>query len=269
MNDLLEVRTNLQKRFVIEYPIDSNGTQAAIRAGYSPKTAQEISSALLSKPHIVAAIEKRQAECARAAALTVEWVLNEWRQIASADPNELSWVQLECCRHCYGIDHRYEWTEYEYFQAVNFALAHICNPKSCANPCALKIPPDGLGGFGFTPHRPPLDDCPVCYGKGNPEFCVADTRRLSGPARKLYAGVKKTKDGIEILKRDQDGALKNIATYLGMVIERKQIAGPGGGAIPVAHFTVDDLSDDQLAAIAAGKLMLPMAKTIDAVIEPV
>lgn len=40
--------TNKQKRFVYEYLIDSNGTQAAIRAGYSEKTAQEQSSRLLS-----------------------------------------------------------------------------------------------------------------------------------------------------------------------------------------------------------------------------
>lgn len=33
--------TNRQKRFVEEYLIDLNARQAAIRAGYSPKTAQE------------------------------------------------------------------------------------------------------------------------------------------------------------------------------------------------------------------------------------
>ena len=41
-----------QQRFVSEYLKDQNGTQAAIRAGYSPKTAQEQSSRLLSKDMI-------------------------------------------------------------------------------------------------------------------------------------------------------------------------------------------------------------------------
>lgn len=40
--------TNRQKRFVEEYLIDLNARQAAIRAGYSPKTAQEQASRLLA-----------------------------------------------------------------------------------------------------------------------------------------------------------------------------------------------------------------------------
>ena len=41
--------TDKQERFCLEYVIDLNGTQAAIRAGYSEKTAQEQSSQHLSK----------------------------------------------------------------------------------------------------------------------------------------------------------------------------------------------------------------------------
>lgn len=48
-----------RKRFVDEYLIDLNGTQAAIRAGYSPKTAQEQASRLLSNVMVRAEIEKR------------------------------------------------------------------------------------------------------------------------------------------------------------------------------------------------------------------
>lgn len=44
--------------FVSEYLIDFNGTQAAIRAGYSPDTAQQIASENLSKPVIREAIDK-------------------------------------------------------------------------------------------------------------------------------------------------------------------------------------------------------------------
>ena len=44
--------TPKQQRFCEEYVIDLNGTQAAIRAGYSAKTANEQSSQLLAKLHI-------------------------------------------------------------------------------------------------------------------------------------------------------------------------------------------------------------------------
>lgn len=36
--------TDKQQRFVEEYMVDSNATQAAIRAGYSPDTANSIAS---------------------------------------------------------------------------------------------------------------------------------------------------------------------------------------------------------------------------------
>ncbi len=44
--------TKKQKRFVEEYLIDLNATQAAIRAGYSPTTAKEIGCENLTKPNI-------------------------------------------------------------------------------------------------------------------------------------------------------------------------------------------------------------------------
>lgn len=51
-----------QKRFCDEYLIDLNGTQAAIRAGYSKKTANRIATENLSKLVISDYIEKRMAE---------------------------------------------------------------------------------------------------------------------------------------------------------------------------------------------------------------
>lgn len=51
--------TQKQQRFVDEYMIDSNATQAAIRAGYSRKTANRIATENLSKPVIAAAIRAR------------------------------------------------------------------------------------------------------------------------------------------------------------------------------------------------------------------
>ena len=49
-----------QKRFVNEYLIDLNATQAAIRSGYSKKTAKQIGTENLSKPAISAEIKRRQ-----------------------------------------------------------------------------------------------------------------------------------------------------------------------------------------------------------------
>lgn len=54
--------TPKQKRFCDEYLIDLNATQAAIRAGYSKKTARQIGKENLTKPYINKYIEKRMEE---------------------------------------------------------------------------------------------------------------------------------------------------------------------------------------------------------------
>ena len=51
--------TKKQKRFVDEYLIDLNATQAAARAGYSPNTAYSIGAENLKKPEIQNAIDER------------------------------------------------------------------------------------------------------------------------------------------------------------------------------------------------------------------
>lgn len=54
--------TDKQKRFCDEYLVDLNGTQAAIRAGYSKKTARSIAAENLSKPNIRQYIDERMQE---------------------------------------------------------------------------------------------------------------------------------------------------------------------------------------------------------------
>lgn len=54
--------TARQQRFCDEYLIDLNATQAAIRAGYSEKTAKQIATENLSKPYLKEYIESRMAE---------------------------------------------------------------------------------------------------------------------------------------------------------------------------------------------------------------
>ena len=49
-----------QQRFVDEYLIDLNATQAAIRAGYSEKTAEQQGYQLLQKTSVLKAIEEAQ-----------------------------------------------------------------------------------------------------------------------------------------------------------------------------------------------------------------
>lgn len=76
--------TKKQKRFVEEYLIDLNATQAAIRAGYSPDTAKSIGSENLSKPDISAAVAKAMAERSKRTGINQDRVLQELARIGFA-----------------------------------------------------------------------------------------------------------------------------------------------------------------------------------------
>lgn len=74
-----------QRRFVQEYLIDLNATQAAIRAGYSVDTAGSIGSENLTKPEIARAVEVAQAERLARVELTGDMVIQELRKIGFAN----------------------------------------------------------------------------------------------------------------------------------------------------------------------------------------
>lgn len=77
--------TAKQIKFCEEYLIDLNGTQAAIRAGYSAKTASVIAAENLVKPNIQAYLSKRQQELQEATGITQKRVLEEYAKVAFTD----------------------------------------------------------------------------------------------------------------------------------------------------------------------------------------
>ena len=81
--------TQKQKRFIEEYLIDLNATQAAIRAGYSPDTAQQTGSENLSKPVIRAQIDRAMAERSKRTGVNAERVVQELAKIAFVNAAEV------------------------------------------------------------------------------------------------------------------------------------------------------------------------------------
>lgn len=81
-----------QQRFVDEYLIDRNATQAAIRAGYSPKTATAIGAENLTKPNIQKAIELGEAELAERTKITQDRVMRELEKIGFS--NMLDYITI-------------------------------------------------------------------------------------------------------------------------------------------------------------------------------
>lgn len=81
--------TPKQARFVAEYLIDSNGKQAAIRAGYKPSNAESTASTLLSDPKVSKAVAVGQAKALENAGITAERVLREMGRLAFSDVSRL------------------------------------------------------------------------------------------------------------------------------------------------------------------------------------
>ncbi|HSW65267.1 MAG TPA: terminase small subunit [Dissulfurispiraceae bacterium] len=78
--------TAKQKVFVQEYLVDLNATQAAIRAGYSQRTAGWIGPQLLGKTHIAEAVQGAMAKREERTEITQDRVLKEYAKLAFLDP---------------------------------------------------------------------------------------------------------------------------------------------------------------------------------------
>lgn len=81
--------TEKQTRFVEEYLIDLNATQAAIRAGYSVDTANVIGCENLTKPNIQSAISKRMAERSKRTGVNQDRIILELAKIAFVNASDV------------------------------------------------------------------------------------------------------------------------------------------------------------------------------------
>lgn len=225
-----------QVKLVNEYLIDLN------RAGYKGEgnTAYVNATRMLRNAKVSRAIADALAERERRTEITQDAVLKMWWNIATADVNELTEYRRLCCRHCWGFGFNYQWRDaIEFEDAVTEARAK-----------KKKIPNDN-GGYGYDNSLDPNPDCPRCNGFGIGRVHFHDTRDLTGSARRLFAGVKEGKFGVEVITRNQDDALKMVAQHLGMVKNKTEITGADGGPIQSTGIDLSHLSFEQLMQLRA------------------
>lgn len=199
--------TDKQQKFVDEYLVDLNATQAAIRAGYSAKTAAEMGYENLRKPQIVEAIAKARKDQQERTGITSDRVVREAWNLVTADARELTQLHIGCCRYCHGIEHRFQRTDRAYENEYDEWL-NSNDPE--------KGEFDTAGGPGYHPNREPHPGCPECGGHGVPRAILMDTRNLSEKAASLFAGVKEGKFGIEIQMHDKAAAMEKLFRHLGL-----------------------------------------------------
>lgn len=80
-----------RQRFVDEYVADFNGTQAAIRAGYAPKAANEQAARLLANTSVKEAVEERKKSLRRKSINYRGWLLRKTRLIINKCTSDAMW----------------------------------------------------------------------------------------------------------------------------------------------------------------------------------
>ncbi|EPE4190579.1 terminase small subunit [Yersinia enterocolitica] len=222
---------DMQAKFVSEYLIDLDKTAAYKRAGYKCEGLTGAAAARRLYRHVSVNKAIRDAMEAREKRthITQDAVLNWWWDIATANANEISEFRRLCCRHCWGIENKYQWINEQEYQEESEKRTNNGKPA-----------PLDDGGYGFDSTLDPNPDCPRCNGEGQGRAHFHDSRDLSVSARRLYAGVKQGKFGLEVITRNQDDALKMVGQHLGMLKNKTEISGPDGGAINQVNYTPED-----------------------------
>ncbi len=227
--------------FCRQYLVDFNATQAAIRAGYTARSAGPCAARLLRKDNIAARLAELKAEQAKRLDMTADDIVSMWWDTATANPNELIQHRIGACRYCHGIDHGYQWkTKREFDQAlVNYTTAKLMGKKGKDDAEVVTLPgddprtlddmmlPTDQGGFGYRITLDPNPDCPECAGLGTGYVVTQDTTKLSPQARLLYNGLKVTANGFEILTADRQKAMEHVARRLGLNKEVVELEAGG------------------------------------------
>jgi phage terminase small subunit len=184
-----------------------------------------------TSPKIVPYVDKLRNEAAVASGLVdriAESMVRCFR-IGHADPSSIFRVRLGNCRHCHGIDFGRMWRDDEYAEAIAEAEAKPGTPM-----------PSLAGGLGWRPFTPPNENCPECGGAGVPHQQLRDMDDWDEDGRLLFAGIKPTKYGIEVVTHDQPKHLEIGLRVAGGFKDSLNLTGALGVVAKIAELAPDD-----------------------------
>lgn len=242
--------TPREQLFVIEYLKDLNITRAGQRAGYGHDSSRRV----MRNPKVLAAIEAAKIERNERLKLSVDGVVRELVAISHVDANEIIEHRRVGCRHCHGKDFFYQRTSRQRREAfaehARQVEEYAVSVALVGDLSSLKDPGefDELGGIGFDARREPHEDCPECNGEGVSEIFLHDTRLLSPAAKSLYAGVKQTKEGVEVKMHSKEKTLELLGRHLGIFNDKLDVSVKKGLAEKIVNArkrlaTLNDGSD--------------------------
>lgn len=172
--------------------------------------AHRSAKALVARPEVQAEIQRLIEKAGVAAGVTPRRVIEKLAAIAFADARDLVAHEYFNCRHCWGADFKRQVTQSEIDKAIAYALQTAQRSKR------KYIEPEFPGGLGWDEWEGPNPECPECSGRGVARVVINDTRAFSAQAAALYAGVKETKNGTELIMHSQIDAIKALAVMFGI-----------------------------------------------------
>lgn len=234
--------TGQEEIFVREYMVDWNAKQAAIRAGYSPKSAGQAGYAMLNKPHVKRAVHDLASARARRMGIDADDLMRLWAAIVSLDANELSQLRRVCCPYCYSEDGKPLLSPSGLEQARRKHDAERAKRLRANEADDIGEFPEYTGPW-LDKRLSPVDGCPECSGEGREEVFFADTRYLSPAALQVYCGVKVGERGIEMLMLSKEKAMEYLARALGLFREREP---DGPASVSVSGEELCKLFDERM-----------------------
>lgn len=234
-------------------------SKAALEVGIQSRDV----GSFIARKEIRAAVEMARRYRANRLVPQADYVVSRWHAVVRADPRELVEHWRVPCRHCWGHDHRFQYTDIELRDAVTTHRA-----AQMKLPERDRVEFDDQGGGGYTINRdpwrgpdfiefmerhraqaglPPFEleansdhSCPRCFGHGEPYAYFHDTRHLSADAATLYLGIETTRHGVKMLTRDKAQAEQLLARHLGALEPE---------ARPVSSTTItEEMADAIIAA---------------------
>ena len=195
-----------QAQFVREYLIDLNATQAAIRTGYSAKTAKQQGARLLTVVDVAAAVEAGMAKRSERTEITADMVVRELAKIGFSDIR----------------------------RAVKWGSRLVERPEDDEPAERQEAQPHG---GSLKRSRKGNDDETDAYYVTSIE--LTDSDELDDATAAAVAEVAQTKEGVRIKLHDKRAALVDIGRHLGMFIDKHEHSGKDGAPlVPVLNVTI-------------------------------
>lgn len=240
--------TPIEENFARLFVLYNNATAAYIEASGSKakrSVARVMAWEMGHRPHVRKRVQEYYSAAAALAVIDCAAILENDRQIVEGfkHADEITQHIHECCRYCHGVDHRYQWANFEeYIDALKRVDLENDKRRELGQR-ELAQPSDG-GGYGFDPQAEPNLFCPRCEGRGIAVNVIADTTKLQGPARAIVKGIKVTANGTEVVFHDVDKAKERLLRAGGVL---------GDDAANVARGAAAGAAAGATAAIAAAK----------------